>query len=167
MPRPRSSDKGWLAHYRELIGTWTRRSNSAFDAEDATHDAIVGMLESDAAAIANPRAYLHRSAANGLIGRYRREQSVPMSPLHELSEEEHPVVDDVEAVASFAQLSQALTESLNELPPVCQQVFAWHRIEGRTVPEIASRMGLSVSMVEKHLTRTMRHLHRRLQRFSS
>lgn len=167
MSRRPSSDKSWLAHYRELLGTWKRRSRSAFDAEDAAHDAIVGMLESDTAAIANPRAYLHRSTANGLISRYRREQSLPMSPLHELSEDDHPVVEDVEAAASFSQLSQALTESLNELPAVCQQVFAWHRVEGRTVPEIASRMGLSVSMVEKHLTRTMRHLHQCLQRFSS
>ncbi|TFL11532.1 sigma-70 family RNA polymerase sigma factor [Pusillimonas caeni] len=167
MSRRSSSPKGWLAHYRELIGTWARRSSSAADAEDAAHDAIAGMLERDGAVIANPRAYLHRSTSNGLAGRYRREQAFPAAPLHELSEAEHPVVDDVEAAARLAQLTRALAEALDELPLACQQVFAWHRIEGRTMPEIAARMGLSVSTVEKYLTRTMRHLHRRLQRFSS
>lgn len=157
----------WLAHYRELVGTWARRSRSSADAEDAAHDAIVGMLESDGAAIVNPRAYLHRSTANGLISRYRREQAFPAAPLHELPEAEHPSADDAEAAARLAQLSRALAAALDELPPACQQVFAWHRIEGRTMPEIAAKMGLSVSTVEKYLTKTMRHLHRSLQRFSS
>ncbi|WP_017522403.1 sigma-70 family RNA polymerase sigma factor [Pusillimonas noertemannii] len=166
MSRRPTSDKGWLAHYRELVGTWARRSNCSADAEDAAHDAIVGMLERDGAAIANPRAYLHRSTSNGLAGRYRREQAFPAAPLHELAEAEHPVVEDVEAGAQLAELSSALAEALDELSPACRQVFAWHRLEGWTVPEIAARMGLSVSTVEKYLTRTMRHLHRSLQRFS-
>lgn len=167
MSRSPTFPKGWLAHYRELIGTWKRRSSSSFDAEDAAHDAIVGMLENGGSTIENKRAYLHRSVANGLINRYRREQSFPTLPLHELSESEHPVMDGVEAATQVSELSQALSDALGELPPACQQVFAWHRLEGWTVPEIAAQMGLSVSMVEKHLTRTMRHLRQRLQRFSS
>jgi RNA polymerase sigma-70 factor (ECF subfamily) len=35
------------------------------------------------------------------------------------------------------------------------------------VPEIASHLGLSVSSVEKYLTRSMRHLQLKLQQFSS
>src|SRR5690606_25111650 len=84
--------------------------------------------------IENKRAYLHRSVANGLINRYRREQSFPTLPLHELSESEHPVMDGVEAAAQVSELSQALSDALGELPPACQQVFAWHRLEGWTVP---------------------------------
>ncbi|VGO08748.1 FIG006045: Sigma factor, ECF subfamily [plant metagenome] len=84
-----------------------------------------------------------------------------------MAEEEHPLIEDVESAAYVAQLSQALSEALEELPLVCQQIFAWHRIENWTVPEIARHMGLSVSTVEKHLTKTMRHLHQRLQRFAS
>ncbi|MGX9936500.1 RNA polymerase sigma factor [Advenella kashmirensis] len=167
MPRRPSPDKGLLAHYCELVGTWARRANSVPDAEDAAHDAVVGILERNGATIVNPRAYLHRSTANGLISRYRHQKACPTSALHELPEEQHPTVDDVEAAVHLSQLSQALLEALDELPIVCQQVFAWHRIEGWTVPEIASRMGLSVSMVEKHLTKSMRHLHQKLERFSS
>ncbi|NYT80922.1 RNA polymerase ECF-subfamily sigma-70 factor [Alcaligenaceae bacterium] len=134
MSRSPTFPKGWLAHYRELIGTWKRRSSSSFDAEDAAHDAIVGMLENGGSTIENKRAYLHRSVANGLINRYRREQSFPTLPLHELSESEHPVMDGVEAAAQVSELSQALSDALGELPPACQQVFAWHRLEGWTVP---------------------------------
>lgn len=38
MSRLPPSEKGWFAHYRELIGTWTRHSGSRHDAEDAAQD---------------------------------------------------------------------------------------------------------------------------------
>ena len=167
MSRPPASRKGWLAHYSGLVGAWAKANANTQDAEDAVQDAAERMLGADTLAIRDPRAYLHRSAVNGLVSRYRRQQAFPATPLHELAEEEHPATQDVESAVYVAQLSQALAESLDELPLVCQQIFAWHRLENWTVPEIARHMGLSVSSVEKHLTKTMRHLHRKLQRFAS
>lgn len=164
LPAPK---KGWLAHYSGLVGTWAKGNVNPQDAEDAVQDAAERLLGTDTLAIRDTRAYLHRSAVNGLVSRHRREQAFPPSPLHDLAEEEHPLIEDVESAAYVAQLSQALSEALEELPLVCQQIFAWHRIENWTVPEIARHMGLSVSTVEKHLTKTMRHLHQRLQRFAS
>jgi len=167
MSRPPEPKKGWLAHYSRLVGTWAKGNINPQDAEDAVQDAAERLLGADTLAIRNTRAYLHRSAANGLVNRHRREQSFPALPLHELTEAEHPAIEDVESAAYVSQLSRALSESLEELPLACQQVFAWHRIENWTVPEIAQHMGLSVSAVEKNLTKTMRHLQQRLQKFAS
>lgn len=167
MSRPSAPKKGWLAYYSGLVGSWAKGHVNMQDAEDAVQDAAERMLGVDMLGIRDTRAYLHRSAANGLVSRYRREQAFPTVPLNELAEDAHPVVEDVESTAYVAQLSRALADSLEELPLVCQQIFAWHRIENWTVPEIARHMGLSISTVEKHLTKTMRHLHQQLQRFSS
>jgi len=167
MSRPPAPKNGWLAHYSGLIGSWAKSRSNAHDAEDAVQDATERLLGTDTLAIRDTRAYLYRSAVNGLISRHRREHSFPALSLHELAEDAHPIVDDVESTAYAAQLSRALSESLEELPLVCRQIFAWHRLENRTVPEIARHMGLSVSTVEKHLTKTMRHLHHRLQKFAS
>ncbi len=167
MSRFSSSRKSWLVNYHELVKTWTRRASSRFDGEDAAHDAIAGILEQDGSRIANPRAYLHRSAANSLIQRHKRDQQHLTSPLHDLAEQDHPAVGGAEEAARCGQLSDALLAALDELPPVCQQVFSWHRLEGWTVPEIAAHMGLSVSSVEKYLTRSMRHLQCKLRQFSS
>jgi len=166
MSRRRPSDTGWLAYYRELVGTWARKANSVHDAEDATHDVIATMLEGDASVIRDRRAYLHRSVYHGLVRRYRQRAREDAVPLHELQEHEHPAQQDADAGLRLAQLSDALLQALAELPQPCQQAFAWHRLEGWTIPEIASHMQLSVSSVEKYLARTMRHLHARLQRFS-
>ncbi len=167
MSRTPAPKKGWLVHYRGLVGAWARSKANPQDAEDAVQDAAERFLSIDMLAIRDSGAYLHRSAINGVAKRYRRAQSFPAQPLHELAEADHPVVEGVESAVYVAQLSLALTESLGELPLVCQQIFAWHRIENWTVPEIARHMGLSVSTVEKNLTKTMRHLHQRLQRFAS
>lgn len=167
MSSPHSSAPGsWFAYYRELIATWTKKAGSVHDAEDATHDAMVNMLNVSDAAILEPRAYLHRSVHNGLNLRYRQRIAMPTVSLHDLAEDEHPAIDDPDTHVRAAQLSDALMAALRELPLSHQQVFAWHRLEGWTVPEIAGEMGLSVSTVEKYLTKTMRHIHSRLAHFS-
>ena len=117
-------------------------------------------------AIRNPRAYLHRSVYHGLINQHHKQQRAAAIPLQDLDEDELPTQDGPEAGARTAQLSNALRQALDELPEPCAAVFAWHRLEGWTVPEIAAHLGLSVSSVEKHLTRTMRHLHTRLHAYS-
>ncbi len=167
MSPPAVPKKSWLAHYTGLVGAWAKGNANAHDAEDAVQDAAERLLATDTLVIRDARAYLHRSAVNGLISRHRRAESFPAVPLQELAEADHPVVDDVESAAYVDQMSQALSESLSELPRVCQQIFAWHRLENWTVPEIANHMGLSVSTVEKNLTKAMRHLHEKLRRFAS
>ncbi|MFY3308282.1 sigma-70 family RNA polymerase sigma factor [Achromobacter ruhlandii] len=166
MRRTRPAEHGWLAYYRELLGTWKRKGHASGDVEDTAHDAIANMLEGDVSAIRNPRAYLHRSIYHGLANQYHQQVRSAAEPLHDLDEDEHPAQDSPEAGARTAQLSRALRQALDELPEPCAAVFAWHRLEGWTVPEIASHMGLSVSSVEKYLTRTMRHLHTRLHAYS-
>ncbi|EKF17579.1 ECF subfamily RNA polymerase sigma-24 factor [Nitratireductor pacificus pht-3B] len=46
---------------------------------------------------------------------------------------------------------------LNELPGACQKAFILNKIEGHPHREIARRLGISVSMVEKHIMRAMIH----------
>ncbi|TFL11522.1 sigma-70 family RNA polymerase sigma factor [Pusillimonas caeni] len=163
MSRSPTPKKGWLAHYSELVGAWARRTGSRHDAEDATHDAVLRMLENDTGALANPRAYLHRSVRNRLIDRHRQSKLLDVVPLHELEEYEHPLLTDPDAQARTAQLLASLKEALAELPLKCRQVFLWHRLEGHTQEEIAQKLGISVNMVEKYMARAVKHLRERLR----
>lgn len=58
----------------------------------------------------------------------------------------------------IAQLQLALAE----LPLDCRTVFLLHGMEGLKYAEIAERMGISVSMVGRHLTRALAHCSQRL-----
>lgn len=156
--------KGWLAHYRELFGSWRRKHSQ--DGEDAIQDAVVNMLENGLSGVDDPRAYLSRSTANGLIDRHRRRCVLDFRPLDELAEDEHPCVQDGQTSIYTAELLDALTAALQELPLVCQQVYIRHRLEGWTHAEIALDLGVSRSMVEKHMNRALLHIHERLQKYS-
>jgi RNA polymerase sigma-70 factor (ECF subfamily) len=50
------------------------------------------------------------------------------------------------------------TAVLLELPERTRMVFVMRRLEGMRYLDIAARLGISVSAVEKHMTRAMAHL---------
>lgn len=159
---PYTSEKHWFAYYGELIGTWTRKTGRPEDAQDATHDVVVGVLEGSGAGVTNQRAYLHRSVHNGLADSYRRQQIVETVPLHELAEDEHPLHADADAQFRANRLYGEMKEALSTLPLKCRQVFVWQRIEGYSQEEIARRLGISVNMVQRYMMRALRHLREQL-----
>ncbi|MGG4773347.1 sigma-70 family RNA polymerase sigma factor [Alcaligenaceae bacterium 429] len=163
MSRSSTPKKGWLAHYGELVAVWTRWSGNRQDAEDAAQDAVVRVLENDPSTLVNARAYLHRSVHNRLVDGYRRSGVLDVVPLHELDEAEHPLLTDPDAQARTAELLASLKVALAQLPLKCRQVFLLHRLEGYTQEEIAAKLGISVSMVEKYMIRASRHLRKELQ----
>lgn len=156
-----SRPKGFLDHYHELIGTWTRKLRNRQQAEDLAHDAFVRVLESGQDEVEQPRAYLHQTARNIAVDGYRREdrrqsleqQALDLSP---------SVDDDPEAYMSALQLADRIERALAELPLNCRKVFVWQKLEGLTQAEIAERMGLTKNMVEKYMIRTLRHLREHL-----
>jgi RNA polymerase sigma-70 factor (ECF subfamily) len=163
MSRRPSSEKGWLAHYRELIGTWTRRSGSRQDAEDAAHDVVANMLRNGDAAVLDPKAYLYGASQNRLKGEIRRQSRRVEVSLDELPDAEHPAQADPDSAIRAAQLADALKAALAELPLKVQQVFLWNKLEGYTQAEIARKLGLTQSTVEKHMKRALSHIHDRWQ----
>lgn len=154
--------KDWLAHYRDLFGLWRRSGPGREDGEDAMHDTVLGMLENGLGAIEDPRAYLARGTSNRLISQYRHARVLEMLPLDDLGDARHPVAAGADAHVQCRQLADALAAALEELPLKCRQIYVRHRLEGQTHIEIAREMGLSRSMVEKYMTRALRHLDKRL-----
>ncbi len=152
---------GFFEHYEELIGTWTRRLKNRQQAEDLAHDTFVRVLESDSAAVEQPRAYLHQTARNIAVDAYRREDrraAMEQDAVHHGL----PATGDPEHFMQAIQLADSIERALSELPVNCRKVFVWQKIEGLTQAEIAERLGLSKNMVEKYMIRTLRHLRDRL-----
>ena len=152
---------GFLEHYEELIGTWTRRLRNRSQAEDLAHDTFVRVLESDSSTVQQPRAYLHQTARNIAVDGYRREDRRGAMESEAIDLSESPS-GDPEHYMHAIQLADSIERALTELPVNCRRIFVWQKIEGLTQAEIAERLGLSKNMVEKYMIRTLRHLRDRL-----
>jgi RNA polymerase sigma factor (sigma-70 family) len=156
-----SGHKGFLDHYHELIGTWTRKLRSRQQAEDLAHDAFVRVLENPREQVEQPRAYLHQTARNLAVDGLRREDRRQALALKAI-DNGTTGSDDPEAYVHALELADSVERALAELPLNCRQVFIWQKLEGLTQAEIAERMGLSKNMVEKYMIRTLRHLREHL-----
>ena len=64
-----------------------------------------------------------------------------------------------ETIVSARQDLDVILAAVDELPPKCREVFLMQRNEGLAYAEIASRLGISESMVQKHMSKALTRLH--------
>jgi RNA polymerase sigma factor (sigma-70 family) len=152
-------------HHGELVRFVTRLVGSRDNGEDIVQDAYMRFAgrNPQAGAIADPKAYLFTAARNAAIDftvRQRAEWSyrVDIEDVSDVSSGDDPLAN-LERSRRLARLAIAL----NELPPHCRLAFFMNKIEGRGHSEIAARLGVSVSMVEKHMMRALKHCRDRLR----
>lgn len=62
-----------------------------------------------------------------------------------------------EQTVMAGQHLEQLHAALNELPPNCRAAFLLHGMDGLTYGQIACQLGISESMVYKHLTKALNH----------
>ena len=111
-------------------------------------------------------AYLFKSAANLLTDRHRRRTS-QAAELHEVYEEERHGIDQAafgpDRVLLSAQSVEQLVAALYELPERTRSVFVLYHIEDLSHREIAQRLGIAISTIEKHMGRANAFLVKKLQ----
>ncbi|WP_284356585.1 sigma-70 family RNA polymerase sigma factor [Pseudomonas putida] len=155
-------------YYRELVGFLSARLGSRQAAEDVAHDAYLRVLERTAAQqIEHPRAFLYRTALNLVIDRHRRQalrQSEPLEVL-DLDERWHSPAPGLDM-----QLEQRLAlmqKALDELSGPCRESFLLRKLDGLSHEQIAQRLGISRSLVEKHIVNAMKHCRVRIRQWNS
>ncbi|MFJ4259413.1 sigma-70 family RNA polymerase sigma factor [Pseudomonas monteilii] len=155
-------------YYRELVGFLSARLGSRQAAEDVAHDAYLRVLERTAAQqIEHPRAFLYRTALNLVIDRHRRQvlrQSEPLEVL-DLDERWHSPAPGLDM-----QLEQRLAlmqKALDELSGPCRESFLLRKLDGLSHEQIAQRLGISRSLVEKHIVNAMKHCRVRIRQWNA
>jgi RNA polymerase sigma factor (sigma-70 family) len=108
-----------------------------------------------------PAALLYTTARNIAISRLRHQKVVATAaPAVSVAERVRRERPGVERQVSRNQQMQMLLRVVNGLPPKCRDVFVLRMIEGLSQYEIATRLEISVSTVEKHLARGLRRCKR-------
>ena len=128
--------------------------------EDLTQEVFARLAQrSSGDQIAHAEAYLFQTAASVLADRLRR-LSVRRSAEHvQYDENEHAIEDfSAERVLAAREQVDMVLAALEDLPERTRFAFVLHRFEGLRQQEIARRLGISVSAVEKHFVRALNHV---------
>ncbi len=130
------------------------------EAEDLVQEAYARLFQlSTWAQINNPHAFTMRILHNLAVEKFRRadvlriDQAAAMQAFDPIDEAPGPDV----AVMARSQLA-LVASALEVLPDRCREAVHLRRVEGFTPSEVAEKMQISVSTVEKHLTKGLRLL---------
>lgn len=166
-PDPLSADS-FRGFYADILHYLRKRTDNASDAADMTQDVFTQWLDyRDRAKVEQPRAFLFQMARNVLRDHWRRQKVRHGVHDEQAQSNAEPVCDgknDPMAAAQHLQRLQQLKEVLAELSPRRREALMLHRFEGLSQAQIAARMGISISMVEKHIAFALLHCKQRLQR---
>jgi RNA polymerase sigma factor (sigma-70 family) len=138
------------------------------DVEDVLQDAYVRLIECQSSedSIENVPAFFHRVAHNIAIDRVRRRSRTNKIFV------ESDAGEDVSAQLMSIRCSQpraddclqnrqaldAVILAVSELPEKCARAYLLNCVDEMTHSEIASEIGVTVSMIEKYISRARRHV---------
>ncbi len=132
------------------------RTLTVADVDDVVQEAYARIWVLDSETIANPRAYFMTIIRNLVAEQARRAKIIPMVRMGEIealnitSEEPGP-----ERHASAGAELELVRRVLEALPPQSRRAFELRKLEGLTVRQVAERLGVSESAVEKLLARAL------------
>lgn len=142
-----------VRHYDELVDQIRHRFGDRGFAREVVHDVCVQLLEKpDKDGIRTPLALLRKISHDQALSLYRREHRrqgwvVALPELPDVACAAPQPARHYEAGRELERLCEAITQ----LPARCQMVFVMHKIHGVPQADVATRMGVSLKTVEKHL----------------
>jgi len=157
--------------YSQLVRFFRNRLGNSNDADDLSQDVFALWLhrKSDSP-VKESRAYLFKIANNVLIDHWRRNQRKNSTEVdvEECLLDSHASLtqSDPSEILEHQQRIQKLSEAIELLPPRRREAFLLYRFDGLSQSEIAERMEISVSMVEKHIAAALVHCKNHLENTS-
>lgn len=149
-----------LPHEPALRAWLRRREVDGLETDDIVQEtyAVLASLSS-VDHIDSPRAYAFQTAQSLILRHLRRARVVRIDALGDI-EALNPVADDPspERQAVAREELRRVNELIAALPTKCREAFTLRKITGLSQREVATRMGISESTVEKHIGRALRTL---------
>ncbi len=139
----------------------TRLLGSTTEAQDVAHDAYVRVFprsERPAPAPAHAEAVLYTTARRLAINRLKRRSISPITSENNGYDNAASSSPGVAQQVMARQELRLLEEAIAGLPPGCRAVLLLRKVELLSHKEIAERLGIAISTVEKQHIRALRLL---------
>lgn len=168
--RPLRPDVDPAALYRSEAASLSRyvfrRLGCREETQDIVQEAFSRFLRAGScggAALDRPQGYLVKVAQNLLRNR-ARDRWRRSAHLHVAAETQALAGPDPQRLLESRDMLQRLEAALLKLKPKTREIFLAHRLDGMSYAEIAQRTGLSVSGVEKQMSKAIAHIDRMIER---
>ncbi len=149
---------------RPLMAFFVRRIGDVADAEDLTQETLIRAAQTiDPERPETTDGYVFQIAANLIRDRARRAKVRERHHESLKYREELRVVSTPEDVLDTDIRLRSLEQALDALPERTRQVFLLRRLENMSYKEMSGMMGISVSALEKHMTRAIAWIAKQLQ----
>ena len=145
-------------HRLALRGWLLARFPTLPDVDDLVQDTFARVLRArEAGPIRSTRALLFATARNLALDAVRRQRVVHFEPITD-DTDSSVLADatDVIATVSKQQELELLTKAIQSLPERCRQIFTLRTAYGLTQKQIAEKLGVSESTVEKQMAHGIR-----------
>ena len=153
----------------ELRRFLVARTGSEAEADDLLSELWIKISANRPGPVANPKSYIFRMANNLVLDRLREFRRRERRDSEWTAVQHGSYSNEVEDPAPNAEQSlidqgevERLSRAIAQLPPGAQQVLRLHKLDGLSHAEVAARLGISKSAVEKHMAVAMTHLRRLL-----
>ena len=147
--------RAFLENHRDLVRFLTHRLRCLFTARDLTQEVYLRFARAGGdEAIDNPRALLFRIAANLATDHVRVEgrRAELLREAHDMLWEQADEISPERQILAKNELA-AIEAALKLLPERTRRIFYLNRFEGVPQSDIAFRLGISRTSVEKHVRR--------------
>jgi RNA polymerase sigma-70 factor (ECF subfamily) len=163
--RPSALVAAYMDKRANLIRFFALRTSSQSEAEDIVQEIYLRIANLDDASVENPVGYLYRLGTNVMLDRVRARQRATVRDdayyrtlQAGSASEPHSEAPSPEAAwLARARLERVLAV-VEAMPPRRKQVFVMHKIEGLSYGEIAEKLRISRSAVEKLMMAALRDL---------
>lgn len=142
--------------------SWLRSAFPTIDADDVIQETYCRISALDSVAhIADPCSYFFQTARNVVLQQIRRTRVVSIEAASGLSEFDQALAEDdasPERIVAGRRALARVEALIAALPDRCRQIFQLRKIEGVSQREIATRLGVTETIVENEVTRGLRRI---------
>lgn len=157
-PPSRSVETLYGEHHGWLLGWLRRKLGHPGDAADLAQDTFLRVLgrQRDVDEVREPRAWL-TTIAHGLVVDHVRRRTLERACLEAIAALPEPQAPSPETQMLLVEALVRIDAMLDGLPAKARSAFLLSRLDGLGYAEIAQRLNVSLSSVEKYMAMAIRH----------
>lgn len=158
---PDETLRAWVEEYGPALRRYFEKRVDPAEAEDMVQDVFLSLqVRGGGGGVENVRGYLFQVARSVLSHRKYNYPSLGRT----LAAYENPAEElSPERILLGKEALEKLLTAVESLPPRSREALLLHRFEEATYATVARRMGITVSAVERLITRALRQVTKALE----